>query len=236
MKDISNVRIKDIEIFNNTKKFCKYWWKVYSPINIEYCDYEQECAVVFYEKLSNHNEAEAIALAQLAYKWKLLAMMQKNDITRISSFPLDMISKEEKYFSLNDMSLTEIEKRICEGLICGYSYKELSATKRQIMSIRKKVGDYFEISQKNRSHNTKYSKETCNKRKEIYLRQKDKLLKAAIEAHKRPVIALKDGITIFKFDSLKEATLGVGLKSSGSIRKSIKGLCKAKGYNWQYAE
>lgn len=223
-----------VSTFANTKKFCRYWWKIYRPINVEYCDYEQECAVFFFERLSNYPEDKAIAFAQLPYKWKLLSMMQKNDVTRFTDCSFDIIGKEDKYFSLDDIHLTEIENRICKGLIYGYLYEELGVTKRQIMSVRQKVGDYFQISPKNRSHNTKYSKETCEKRKKIYLQQKDKLLKAAMQANKKPIIGLKNGVEVLRFDSLKEAALGVGLKSTSSIRKSIKGLCKAKGYNWQY--
>lgn len=229
------MQMEKVEMFENTKKFCKYWWRVYSPRRIEYCDYEQECAVIFFDKLVSAQGDEAIALAQKAYKWKLLEMMRKNDDTKISHSPCEVVGHGDKYFSLDDVGLNEIEKKICEGVMAGYSYKELGATKRQIMRVRQKVGDYFEIAQKNRSHNTKYSKETCNKRKKIYLKQKDKLLKAAIAANKRPVVAFKNEVEVLRFDSLKEATIGVGLKSSSSIRKSINGLCKARGYNWQYA-
>lgn len=228
--------MEKVKIFENTKKFCRYWWWVYNPWGIEYSDYEQECAVIFFEKLVFAQGDGPIALAQKAYKWKLLQMMQKNNDKRISYAACEMVGYEEKYFSLDDIGLNEVEKKICEGVMSGYVYKELGATKRQIMSVRQKVGDYFEIAQENRSYNVKYSEETCNKRKEIYLKQKDNLLKAAIVANKRPVVALKNGVEILRFDSLKEASIGVGLKSPNSIRKSINGLCKAKGYNWQYAK
>lgn len=191
--------------------------------------------MIFFEKLVFAQGDEAIALAQKAYKWKLLDMMRKNDDTKISYAPCEIVGHEEKYFSLDDIGLNEIEKKICEGVMRGYVYKEIGATKRQIMSVRQKVGDYFDIAKENRSHNTKYSEETCNKRKEIYLKRKDKLLKAAIAAHKRPVVGLKNGVEVLRFDSLKEAAFGVGLKSPSSIRKSINGLCKAGGYNWRYA-
>lgn len=228
--------MEKVEMFENTKKFCKYWWRVYSPRRIEYCDYEQECAVIFFEKLVFSQGDEAIALAQKAYKWKLLEMMRKNDDTKISHFPCEMVGHEDKYFSLDDIGLNEIEKKICEGVISGYSYKELGATKRQIMRVRQKVGDYFEIAQKNRSCvNYKMGEECCRKRKEQYKKNKEKLLIAAALANRRPVVAFKNEVEVLRFDSLKEATIGVGLKSSSSIRKSINGLCKARGYNWQYA-
>lgn len=228
--------MEKVEKFENTKKFCKHWWRVYNPRKIEYCDYEQECAVVFFEKLVLLNGDEAIALAQKAYKWKLLDMMRKNDDTKISYVPCEIVGHEDKYFSLDDIGLNEIEKKICEGVMSGYSYKELGATKKQIMRVRQKVGDYFEIAQKNRSCvNYKMGEECCRKRKEQYKKNKEKLLIAAALANKRPVVAFKNEVEVLRFDSLKEATIGVGLKSSSSIRKSINGLCKARGYNWQYA-
>lgn len=228
-------KMEKVEIFENTKKFCKHWWRVYSPRGFEYQDYEQECAVVFFEKLVFAQGDEAIALAQKAYKWKLLDMMRKNDDTKISYVHCEIVGHEYKYFSLDDIGLNEVEKKICEGVMSGYVYKELGATKRQIMSVRQKVGDYFEIAQKNRSHNAKYSEETCKKRKEQYKKNKEKLLMAAALANKRPVVAFKNEVEVLRFDSLKEAAIGVELKSPSSIRKSINGLCKAGGYNWQYA-
>lgn len=103
------------------------------------------------------------------------------------------------------------------------------------MRVRQKVGDYFEIAQKNRSCvNYKMGEECCRKRKEQYKKNKEKLLTAAALANKRPVVAFKNEVEVLRFDSLKEATIGVGLKSPSSIRKSINGLCKAGGYNWQY--
>lgn len=227
--------MEKVEKFENTKKFCKYWWRVYRPRGFEYQDYEQECAVVFFEKLVFAQWNEAIALAQKAYKWKLLEMMRNNDDTKISHFPCKEIGCQEKYFSLDDIGLNEIEKNICEYVMSGYSYKELGATKKQIMRVRQKVGDYFEIAQKNRSCvNYKMGEECCRKRKEQYKKNKEKLLIAAALANKRPVVAFKNEVEVLRFDSLKEATIGVGLKSSSSIRKSINGLCKAGGYNWQY--
>ena len=223
-----------IEVFNDTKKFCKYWWRYYTPRRIEYCDYEQECALLFFSKLANCNGDDKVALAKRAYKWKLLDMMRKNDDTRVVYSQVERIGKEFAYFSLDDIGLKETDKKVLEQVFNGYDFKEVVQNKHQLTRIRKIVGDYFEIAPKNRGKIITVSDKIVEHCKSVYVKNKEKLLMAAIEHNKKPVIALLNGKEVLRFPSLKDATISVGLKSSGSIRKSIMGLCKAKGYNWKY--
>lgn len=224
------------EIFDKTKKFARYWWRYYNPVGVEFADYWQECALVFFCKLCRYSYDGQVALAKQAYRWKLLEMMRVVRLGKVVEINERICGRaDNELFLIEDIGLKERDRKICEGLIEGYSYKELGTNKHQICRIRKIVGDYFEIDEKRRSRNSTATEKVKTHSKELYKQMGAKLLACAVESNKRPVNAIKDGEVVMSFGSLKEAALSVGLKSSGSIRKSINGLCKARGFYWQYA-
>lgn len=227
--------MEKVEIFENTKKFCKYWWRVYSPRGIEYCDYEQECAVVFFEKLVSYPEREAIEISIKRYKYVLLQMIYKNKANMTINIDIENVGCLDNYFLINDIGLTTKETFVCKGLINGETYRDMDANRQDILGIRKKVGDYFEIDDKHRGNAKKNISKIglANLRngiKKIALLGREK----SIQARQVEINMIDNGMVIKNFLSLKEAASFIN-KTPGGIRSAIRHNCKCGGYNWQYA-
>ena len=84
----------------------------------------------------------------------------------------------------------------------------------------------------------RFTKEHCKKIGEANRQRKlsDETKRKIGEHQKRAVIQTDlDGNFIAKHDSIKEATLAVGLKSPNSIRNALSGrTAQSAGYRWNY--
>ena len=227
--------MEKVEIFENTKKFCKHWWRVYRPMGIEYCDYEQECAVLFFEKLVFYSQEEAIAISSKRYKYVLLQMIYKNKSNMTINTNIENVGCSDNCFLIDDIGLTTKESFICKGLIDDETYIDMDANRQDILGLRKKVGDYFEIDDKHRGNAKKNISEIglSNLRsgiKKIAHLGREK----SIQIRQRKMNMIDNGIVIKTFLSLKEAAFFID-KTPGGIRSAIRHNCKCGGYNWQYA-
>lgn len=227
--------MEEVEIFENTKKFCKHWWRVYRPIRIEYCDYEQECAVLFFEKLVFYSQEEAIAISSKRYKYVLLQMIYKNKSNMTINTNIENVGCSDNCFLIDDIGLTTKESFICKGLIDDETYIDMDANRQDILGLRKKVGDYFEIDYKHRGNAKKNISEIglSNLRsgiKKIAHLGREK----SIQIRQRKMNMIDNGVVVKTFLSLKEAAFFID-KTPGGIRSAIRHNCKCGGYNWQYA-
>ena len=232
------------QAFQVSVKAIKLVWKIYYSLRekMEYADFYQECALVFFRDLATQfSPPDAVLVSCQSYKWVALSLLKKHkrfpqtakeELFTLQSSDIDTptLVEDRDWLESNPLNLKPIDWKICQLLMSGYQLREISkitslafnTLQFHLKPIRKTLAEYYGI-------------QDYSKMRRTYKLTSQQIKKGADRPRAKAVACYKEGVLIRTYGSGGEACEAMGFpRHSAAIFGAIRRKGKSAGYEWKF--